>query len=498
MASAVSVVATRLYMQPQIEIYMNRAITLVVVCTLCCIGGIGANAAPSKGVVTTPDEVIIETPSSPFRIMLKQVYETNPKLNAERRTLNIADEKVSQANGGYRPTVTADLATGRQGQQLPSQSWQYGSASSGQLVLTQPIFNGFGTDEQKSAAETRVKAGRARLVSIEQSTLLTAITDWMELAEKERVLKLTRANQQLLGAYYDATIKRFEAGDMTVTEVAQAESRYAQADARMASAIAARDAVKANFTRDTGMDAPVADFPPLPPMLPQNQDQAISLAQASPELLQAEQEEFAAKHDIGNAESALWPKVYIRGNMGEERAPFLGLDKYKSNALTLNVSIPLYQGGGEYSKIREAKLAHQRSREVVLDTSRGATERAQIAWANFNAAQSVIQAATRALDAAGRALKGVEEEQRQGMRTLTELLDEQAERLNAQITETSAQKNLRVEAYRLLAATGKLTASDLNLTDTPYNPVTHHDAVTPLWVGTTPRNEAYASTGQQK
>jgi len=436
---------------------------------VCCAT---AHAAPSASVAKLQ-----------FEQMLIHVYENNPKLQDERLSLKISDEKVSQANAGFRPNVTAALNTGRQRAKTSGQPWRYGDADSRSLIVSQPLFSGFGTVEQKRAAEARVLAGRARLLSIEQNILFTAINDWLTLSEKERILVLNELNMSRLRRYANATHDRFKGGDGTRTDVAQAQSRLAQAEVQLASAIAARDSAQATFMRDVGMVLPITDFPALPSNLPTSRDEAESQADNNPALRQAEQEERAAEHDIGTAESALWPKVSLRGSLSQEDSPTLGLDSFRNDSVTLNVTVPLYQGGGEYSRVREAELARQKSVQNAIDMQRSVRERAQIAWDSYYAAGRIINASSRALEASNRALEGVLEEQRQGLRTVTEVLDEQSERLAAQISQTQAQKNLRVESYRLLAATGQLTKEGLGLDTVSYNPGEHHAKVKGQWAG---------------
>lgn len=430
--------------------------------------------AGAEGVEVTVDD--------PFAGMLQKIYAGDPRIDAERSKLKEADEKVSQANAGFRPSLAANLSAGEQREKIGSGGWNSGSATAGSLVATQPLFSGYGTVEQKRAAEARVMAARARLLLVEQEVFFAAISSWLDVCEKERVLELTRQNLESMKQYGSASEERFKAGDGTRTDVAQAESRMAQAEARYAVALADRESARASFERDTGMIASSCELPALPAGIPASRDEATQTARNNPELLQAEQEEKAAAHDVRAAKSSLWPNIYLRGSMSEERAPSLGLSTLRNDSITLNASIPLYQGGAEYSRVREARLARERSRLRSEDTSREATERAAIAWNGYASATLVIDASKRAMDAAQTALGGVEEEQRQGLRTLTEVLNERLELLSAQITHTQAQKNLRLEAYRLLAATGRLNGQGLKLVGT-YRPEDYHDAVAGRWAG---------------
>lgn len=453
---------------------MNMRANLLVLTALWMIDN---SASAATGPLFQPPVIFT------FEQMLVHVDNENPRILAERDNVKIADEKVSQANAGFRPTLTANAATGRQRENVDGQNWQYGNANNISLEAIQPLFSGFGTLEQKRAAEARVLAARSHLLAVEQTVLLTAIGDWLELCEKERLLALNNDNLHHMKQFSEGSRQLFSAGDGTRTDVAQAESRVAQAEARYALSLAERDSARSRFESDTGLAAQPVDFPPLPQGLPASRIEAGEMAGNNPQVAQLEEEQKAAQHDIKVAESSLYPTLYLRGSVGEDNAPTLGLQRQRDDSITLNLSMPLYQGGGEYSRIREAKLRSDKTLQDNRDAANGILLSARTAWDNYYAAQSVTSSAARAAEAARQALEGVREEQRQGLRTLTEVLDEQSETLSTQVTGTQAQKNVRLEAYRLLAAIGKLNAAGLNIAQTPYDSKPHHDEVVPEWVG---------------
>jgi len=422
-------------------------------------------------------------PLSSFERMLMHVYETHPKLIAGRAELKAADEQVSQANAGFRPSINANAATGGMRVKTNDSGWQSGEEHTASLVAVQPIFSGFGTMELKRAAEARVMAARAKLLGTEQLILLTAAASWVEVCEKEKIMRLVQDNLHRMYQYSRATKERFEGGDGTQTDVAQAESRLAQAEARHASAQAEREVAWASYERDVGLKPESTEMPSLPHNLPTSREEAEQSAKNNPAMAQIAYEEVAAGHDVETLKSSVWPSVYLRGSMSEERLPGLGIDRQREDSLTLNISLPLYQGGGEYSRVREAKREREKVKEEVRNIEWEVLQRARQAWSNYMASKTIINASQKATEASQRALDGVEEEHKQGLRTLTEVLDEQAELLDSQITETQAQKSLRLEAFRLLAATGRLTAEGLDLPLEPYDPDQYHDWARSRWFG---------------
>ncbi len=306
-------------------------------------------------------------PPGLFERSLAYVYVHDPKLQAQREELRILDERVSQANAGFRPSLSANLEEGRQRIKLENQRWQYGADRNTALVATQPVFSGFGTQAERNAARERVQAGRAALLATEQEVLFSAIIAWMEVCEKKSIYFLSQDNVAAMKKFLGATTERYRAGDGTTTDISLAQSRLAEAEARAALAEADTQVAIATFERDTGMQPIHVEFPLPPEPLPTTLEEASNSARANPDLIQAQHAEIATGHDIGKAASSLWPSVYVRGSLSEERSSVLNLGTLRDDALTVNVSLPLYQGGAEYSRIREAKIAREKSRFNTMD-----------------------------------------------------------------------------------------------------------------------------------
>jgi len=444
-----------------------------------------ATEAPQHLLVEASSTPLFASPQSlTFQEMLVHVYRTSPKIQVERENVRIADEKVSQANAGFRPSVSANADTGRARENVDGQKWIYGEANNLSLDAVQPLFNGFGTIEEKAAAKARVLAARSRLLAVEQTVLLTAIADWLEIGEKEKLLALNAENKQKMMQYADNARHLFQAGEGTKTDIAQSESRMAQAEIRYAMVKAERESAYATLQRDTGLllEKPI-DFPSLPADLPASRQQAVEMAEHNPQIEQLLQENQAATHDVEVAKSSLYPNLSLRASIGEDNAPELGLQRQRNDSITLHLSIPLYQGGGEYSRIREANLRKDKTEMEGQDVAMGVLLNVRTAWNNYDAAKSVISASQKSSEAAMQALAGVQEEHRQGLRSMTDVLQEQLEILGSQITTVQAEKNLRLEAYRLLAAVGKLDEKGLHLEDEPYDTNLHYNEVVPKWVG---------------
>ncbi len=165
---------------------------------------------------------------------LAEAYEGNPTLNAERARLRATDEQVPQALSGYRPTITSNVqaggrwidsnqesVTGQQDDALFQR--QYGAS------IEQPLYRGGQTMAAVRGAENTIRSERARLESVEQTVLLDAVTAYSDVYRDQAVLELTISNEQRLNRQLEATRDRFQVGEVTRTDVSQAEARVARA-----------------------------------------------------------------------------------------------------------------------------------------------------------------------------------------------------------------------------------------------------------------------------
>ena len=147
------------------------------------------------------------------------------------------------------------------------------------------------------------------------------------------------------------------------------------------------------------------------------------------------------------------------------------------------LTVPIYQGGQEFSLIRQAKetLGQQR---ISLDTTRDLVQQnVTQSWGQLEAAKAQIQATTAQVNSAEIALNGVREEARVGQRTTLDVLNAQQELVNARVALVTAQHDRVVASYALLSAVGGLSVQGLGLKSTVYDPMTHYQQVRDAWAG---------------
>jgi TolC family type I secretion outer membrane protein len=422
---------------------------------------------------------------------LAAAYAGNPTLDARRAELRAVDEGVPQALSGWRPTIEGRAQGGREwddvNEPIPfdQKRWprSYG------VAIRQPIFEGFGTVASTAQAEKLVQAGRFRLLDTEQVILLNAVSAYMAVVRDEAVLQLNINNEKVLAKQLEATQARFKAGEVTKTDVAQAEARLQGAVAGRIQAEGQLTASRA-FYREVIGDEPVdVQMPSAALELPASRDEAVTLSENAPTVRAAEFEERAANDDIDVQFSDLLPTVAIEG--AYERQEDIGLEDSEADVGSIigQVVIPLYQAGEPDSRVRQSKQRYMRSKRLTSEARRAAERESITAWQAVQTAFAQTVSFGEQVRANELALEGVRREQEVGARTILDILDAEQELLDSRVSLVASQTDEVVARHRLLAAVGALTAVNLGLDVEYYDPAKHYRAVRNKIIGTGPSVE---------
>ena len=430
---------------------------------------------------------------------LVQAYQNNPQLNSQRANLRAQDESVPQALSGYRPQVLLTATVGAQNQSTLQKSVSASNVptytgSEGEftphsvgITATQTLFNGYQTANKTRQAEAQVSAGRATLAVTEETVLLNAATAYMNLLRDGAILDLQRRNVEVLQEQLRQTRDRFNVGEVTKTDVAQAESRLAAGRAQVLAAESSYISSRAAYRQTIGVEAgTLAPASPVDRFSPHTLKAAVEVGRATnPSVAAAMFGIDVALLQVKINEGSLAPNVSasLSASQAWEVNTSTALQQWNASAIA-TVKVPIYQGGGEYSLIRQSKetLGQQR---INLDTSRDQVQATVVqSWGQLEAAKAQIQATTAQVNSAEIALNGVREEARVGQRTTLDVLNAQQELVNARVALVTAQHDRVVASYSLLSAVGGLSVRGLGLKTSVYDPMTHYQQVRDAWGGT--------------
>jgi outer membrane protein len=427
---------------------------------------------------------------------LIQAYQNNPQLNAQRASVRATDENVPQALSGYRPRVSATIQVGE----------QYTDVTSRQFVNQQPIynqqsgtmtpqtyslnssytaFNGFQTGNRTRQAESQVFAARETLRVTVQTVLLDAVTAYMNLLRDSAILDLQRRNVEVLQEQLRQVRDRFNVGEVTRTDVAQSESRLAAGRSSMLTAESNYTTSRAVYRRIIGVDpGRLSPGTPVDRFSPRLLGHAIAVGeQENPSVRAAMYGIDVATLQVKIAEGVLYPVVTLNGSVTESRESSLNTLRTFQATAQAQATIPIYQGGAEYSQIRQSKeTVGQRRLELAGNRDQARSNVVQ-AWGQLEAAKAQIQATQAQVAAAEIALNGVREEARVGQRTTLDVLNAQQELVNARVSLVTAQRDRVVASYALLSSVGRLSPATLGLPVSIYDPMVHYQQVRDAWAG---------------
>jgi outer membrane protein len=417
---------------------------------------------------------------------LAKAYENNSSINSARAGVRVTDEGVAIAKSGYRPTVTGTGTanySSTAGRQVTTDSFG--------ITVSQPIFDGFRTRNIVAGAEAQVLAQRENLRFTEQSTLFKAASAYMDVIRDRQISVFRKKNLSFLQEQVRAANARFEVGEGTRTDVAQAQAGRSASLAQANAAEAQAKASAATYRQIIGEEpGKLAAAGALKKLLPRSLDQALEIAAGGhPSILANLHGVDATEFGVKAAEGALLPTLGAQATVSRnysntEPSNFLSQNGTRNSAsVGLQLNVPLYQGGKEYATVRQQKEQLGKARidvDVARDQVRAAVTSA---WTQMLAAEAAVEANRQLVAAAQLALDGVVEERKVGQRTTLDVLNAQNDVTSGRINLATSEHDVVVASYAVLQATGGLTVSRLGLGVAEHKPEEHYKAVKDKWFG---------------
>jgi outer membrane protein len=444
----------------------------------------GAAAAVLLLAFMGPKPVLADT----IEAALVRAYQNNPQLNAQRAFVRSTDENVPQALSGYRPSVSV-VANG---------GYQYTDAVSGGVdahgvqvprsvgaTISQTLFNGFRTANRTRAAESQVSGSREALRNIEQTILFSAASIYMDYLRDAAIVEVQRSNTRVLEQTLKQTRDRFNVGEVTRTDVAQSEAQLAAGRTQQLTAESQLTTTRSNFRRIIGSEPTnLAPGSPVDRFLPVTLASAVELALTqNPNVTAAMFGVDVNFLNIKIAEGALLPTVTLQANAQQAYEQSLIIQRQFTASAIAQISVPIYQGGAEYSLIRQSKESLAQQRLVLEQTRDQARANVVTAWGQLLAGKAQVSSAQAQVTASEIALNGVREEAKAGQRTTLDVLNAQQALVNARNALVVAQHDRVVASYSVLQAVGRLQPQVLNLPTTTYDASVHYQQVRDSWAG---------------
>lgn len=399
---------------------------------------------------------------------LRTAYRNSNLLEQNRAVLRAADEDAATALAALRPTLNF----------VASSNWSDNGINNGvttnsvALQLDYTLFNGYQRELGLEAARETVLATRQALIDVEQQVLLDAVSAYMDVLRATAFVSLRQSNVRLISEELRAARDRFEVGEVTRTDVAQAESRLASARALLATDQGGFAVAREAYRTAVGEYPGALSQPPSAPRTAANVNAAKDIArQRHPLILQAQRNVTVSELGIQQARGAYQPTIGARLRLGDD------LDGNTTESASITFSQPIYQGGALAALERRSAAARDQARAALRQTVLGIEQRVGSAWSTVAVNVARLEAAERQIAAARVAFEGTREEARLGARTTLDVLDAEQELLDGQSAQIDAQVDYYIAVYSLLSAMGLLTVDHLQLGIQTYDPEAYFNAV---------------------
>src|SRR5262245_3662989 len=401
---------------------------------------------------------------------LTAAYRNNPNLEDARLAVRSAREDSVQAFAGYLPSIGITSSYGVRNVEVettsifgPSNTQHELEPLTASVQLQQQLYTGGRRDGQRDLARAGVEGARHGLHATEQDVLLSAVDAYISVRRDEEILRLRREHVEGLERQLAGTQRRLDVGEVSRTDLAQAQTRLSGARAGVARAEAELETSRARYELVVGKAAE-ALAPVETPQTPGSLEDAVRAAEERhPNILRSISARRAARAQVEIERSALRPQVSFVGRYDHTEDSSIENDQSEGASAVAQFSLPLYEGGFVRSRMRQGRINVRRAEAQIEGQRREVVANVVAAWNNFEAGRDIVQAAREQVAAANQAVEGTERERGLGLRSTLDVLDAEEEARNAQIGLVGAEAEATFAAYALLAATGVLTIETLDV-----------------------------------
>ncbi len=418
---------------------------------------------------------------------LAAAYRDNPTLTAARAGQRATDESVNIQRANERPALSLTGSYSENALNRPLNAFSPDRSLAASVTASVPIYQGGRVRAGIEGAKRRVEAGQFDLRGTELEVFAAVVGAYMDVIRAESVVSLSSNNVQVLEVNLKATRDRFEVGDLTRTDVAQSEARLSLARADLKSSEAQLISARERYIELVGHEPVDLQPPPPLPGLPGNPDDAVDIALANnPDLAAARKAREASAYDVRAAQGQKLPTVsaFSTGNYNGDLGSTPAGSQPDTRAVVVGarITVPLYQGGGPASYVRQSKAYEQQAMERETAVERNIVSQTRSLYSSWQASNQVIESTRVAVSSNALSLQGVRAENSVGTRTILDILNAEQESFSAQVQLVTAQRNAYVAGFSLLTAMGLISAEDLGVEGGDlYDPQENYSRVRNDW-----------------
>lgn len=417
------------------------------------------------GLLLTPFPLL----AADLLTIYQQATVNDPVYKQAEAARQTALEALPQSRANLLPSLTLSVAKTRNSQDVISgSSLLFAKDTQGYtLALTQPLYH---RDyfAQLAQADSAVATAEANFAAARQDLIIRAAEHYFSALAAKDNLDFSHAEKKALEHQLEQTKQRFDVGLIAITDVQEAQAAY---DLVVAQNIDAENQLSSQFEalheltsqyQDTV--APLNGTMPLIAPEPNNIDSWSQQASANNLNLQVAQLAVkSAQDDIDIAGSGHLPQLDLTAShaYADSTGGDFGSRETRDNSITLQLTVPLYQGGATSSRVRAAEGRYQQALEQLEQQKRATDRRARDGFRGVLAAIKRVKALQQAVVSAKSALKATEAGLEVGTRTTVDVLNSRRNVFRAERDLAQARYDYILNTLRLKQVTGQLQLSDI-------------------------------------
>ncbi len=459
-----------------------------------CVFGQCVYAETEQKVIPSEEQSLAPaaTPAvSNLATALAAAYVNNSTLQQLRAEVMSFHHKSTQAKAEFLPKISSKI--GLVGNNAHSSSSSRQSTRQAGVTMDLNLFAGGATVASVLSVDQNIRARWANLMSEEQKVFISVINGYLDLISKIQRVEVQKAAHKAYLKNYETSFEKHKIGEETITQVANAESKLAKAEADLRSAEADVVGARAVFVSLTGAEPAELQKIEGPQKLPKNVDMALNLAiENHPSIVKAQFEHLASKADLDQANANLYaPRVNLTASSSRDESSTRNqstdvfgrpYDSKTSNYQTnnqigINATFDLYAGGAYSSKKREMHELAVSKRVAINNVKEELIASVRKIWEALQAARENIANFKKQVKAAEIALTATRQEMEVGTKILFDVLQTQAQLVEAQLSLIEAEKTYYQNAYQMVSLLGGLHAKALKLTVEYFDPEAHYGSV---------------------
>ncbi len=405
---------------------------------------------------------------------LKQTYQNNLELKAERKNLEVQKEVLNISKSDFFPTLTlTGTKSFEDTNKLTNQGGTDASITNtnpmtSSIKLEQTLLDGSERGTKYEKSKLALNLSEAQLIKKEQDVFMKAIEAYTGLILAYEKLSINEENVNLLQRQFEIDNARLSRAQITATDLAQSQSSLSGAQAGY---IGAQNYIVTSKLAYENIIGPINSNEKLKKIynsevpLPSSLVDAKKISeQKSPNLIIAEIEYGQSELDVKIARSDLSPTAKLSLERSYTDDLSATYDEREKDVLQATVSWPFQFGGKNKSNINKNLQVKGMKKLLLENAFRNNTQGVTAAWSTLESSKSLLRAVQSQVKAAEIANEGISFEYESGLnRSTFDVLQSRSNLINAKINLAEAERNYLLAQYRLLKSAGLLNSEYLKL-----------------------------------